>query len=59
MQNDIELSAGIVGQVDKHMKTLVKLLREIISKCDDPKIIEHNQKQIKSIENLLEDMKAG
>jgi hypothetical protein len=40
------------------MRTLVKLLREFISRCEDPKLIEHNQKQIKSIEGLLEDVKV-
>lgn len=43
--------------IDKHMKTLVKFLREFISRCEDPKLIEHNQKQIKAIEGLLEDVK--
>jgi len=35
----------------------VKFLREFISRCEDPKLIEHNQKQIKAIEGLLEDVK--
>jgi hypothetical protein len=48
---------GFFGLIDKHLKTLVKMLRDLISKCDDPKIIEHNQKQIKSIESLLEEVK--
>jgi hypothetical protein len=43
--------------IDKHLKTLVKFLREFISRCEDPKLIEHNQKQIKAIEGLLEDVK--
>ena len=43
--------------MDKHLKTLIKLLREIISRCDDPRVIEHNQKQIKSIETLMEEVK--
>lgn len=58
IQNDVEFYAGFFGSIDKHMKTLVKLLREIISKCDDPRVIEHNQKQIKSIEGLLEEMRV-
>lgn len=28
-------------------------------KCNDPKIIEHNQKQIKTIESLLGDVKKA
>lgn len=35
------------------------MLRELISKCDDPKVIEHNQKQIKSIESLLEEVRQS
>ncbi len=42
LQNDIEAFAGFFAAVDKHMKTLVKFLREFISKCEDPKLIEHN-----------------
>ena len=57
MQNDIDSFIGFFASVDKHMKTLVKLLRGFISRCEDPKLIEHNQKQIKSIEGLLEDVK--
>ena len=50
MENTIESFSNYFTQVDKHLKTLVKLLKDFISKCDDPKVIEHNQKQIKSIE---------
>lgn len=57
LQSDIEAFIGFFGQVDKHMRSLVKLLREFISRCEDPKLIEHNQKQIKAIEGLLEDVK--
>lgn len=53
----IDNFGGFFGLIDKHLKTLVKMLRELISKCNDPKIIEHNQKQIKSIEGLLEEVK--
>ena len=69
ISNPISLSAlaagsmfsffGFLGLIDKHLKTLVKMLRELISKCDDPKIIEHTQKQIKSIESLLEEVKLS
>jgi hypothetical protein len=57
LQNVIENFIGFFGLIDKHLKTLVKLLRDFIAKCDDPKVIEHNQKQIKSIESLLEEVK--
>jgi hypothetical protein len=57
LQNDIESFIGFFSQMDKHMKTHMKLLREFISRCDDPKLIEHNQKQVKSIEGLLDDVK--
>lgn len=58
MQNDIEAFINFFASIDKHMRTLVKFLKEFISKSDDPKHIEHNQKQIKSIESLLEEVKA-
>jgi hypothetical protein len=57
LQNVIDSFGGYFGLIDKHMKTLVKMLRDLISKCDDPKAIEHNQKQIKSIESLLDELK--
>lgn len=41
------------------MKTLVKFIRDFISKCNDPVLIEHNQKQIKTIEGLLDDVKRA
>lgn len=45
--------------MDKHLRSLVKLLRDSIAKCSDPKVIEHNQKQIKAIEGLLEEVKVA
>lgn len=59
LQNVIDSFFGFFGLIDKHLKTLVKMLRDLISKCDDPKVIEHNQKQIKSIEGLLEEVKLS
>ena len=59
MQTDIETFLKFFNQVDKHLRTLVKFLRDFISKCQDPKVIEHNQKQIKTIESLLEDVKKA
>lgn len=41
------------------MRTLIKFLRDSIAKCTDPKIIEHNQKQIKAIEGLLEEVRQA
>lgn len=45
--------------MDKHLRTLVKFLRDFISKCQDPKAIEQYQKQIKNIETLMEDVKKA
>lgn len=42
LQSDFELFVGFFAQVDKHLKTLVKMLREFISRCEDPKLIESN-----------------
>ena len=42
MQNDVALFVEFFAQVDKHMRTLVKMLREFIARCSDPKLIEHN-----------------
>lgn len=42
LQNDIESFLKFFGQVDKHLRSLVKLLRDSIAKCSDPKVIEHN-----------------
>lgn len=42
LQNDIESFLKFFTQVDKHLRTLVKFLRDSIAKCTDPKIIEHN-----------------
>lgn len=42
MQSDFETFVQFFAQVDKHLKTLVKLLREFIARCEDPKLIESN-----------------
>jgi hypothetical protein len=41
------------------MRTLIKFLRESIQKTNDPRTIEHQQKQIKTIEALLEDLRRS
>ena len=41
------------------MRTLIKFLRESIARTSDPKTIEHQQKQIKTIESLLEDLRKA
>ena len=57
LENDIESYLNFFTQIDKHLRTLVKFIRDFISKCDNPKLIEQNQKQIKAIEGLLEEVK--
>lgn len=59
LQGDVETFLRFFTQVDKHLRTLVKFLREFIARCQDPKMIEHNQKQIKAIEGLLEDVRRA
>jgi superoxide dismutase len=49
----------MIGQVDKHMQTLVKKLRDIIAKTEDPVQIEHTMKQIQKIEKLHNDAKRA
>jgi hypothetical protein len=41
----------------KHLQTLVKYLSNIVAKTEDPVTIEQTQRQIKSIEKLLSDVK--
>ena len=59
LQTNIEQFVKFFAQIDKYLRTLVKYLREQLQKCNDPKLIEHNQKQIKTIEGLLEDVKRA
>lgn len=47
----------LLGQVSKHLQTLVKYLRDIVAKTEDPVTIEQTQRQIKSIEKVLSDVK--
>ena len=49
----------MLDKISKHLKTLVKYLRDIVTKSEDPVIIEQNQRQIKSIERLSSDVKKA
>jgi len=49
----------MIGQVDKHMQTLVKKMRDIVAKTEDPRQIEHTMKQIQKIEKLHSDAKRA
>ena len=57
LQNDLERFLDIMSQVDKHLKTLIKYLRNVVDTSRDPLIIEHTQKQIKNIERIHKDIK--
>jgi len=49
----------MLSQVAKHLKTLIKYLRDIVAKTEDPVTIEQTQRQIKSIEKLNSDVKRA
>ena len=46
-----------MSHTDKHLKTLIKHLKNVVDTCTDPVTIEHTQKQIKSIEKIHKDIK--
>lgn len=48
---------GLLDKVQKHMKTLLKYLAEQVATTKDPNVIEHTNRQIRSIENLKADVK--
>lgn len=47
----------MMSQVDKHLKTLIKYLKNVVETCRDPLIIEHTQKQIKNIHSIHAQLK--
>jgi len=57
LQHDLEKFLDIMSQVDKHLKTLMKQLKTVVTTSQDPVIIEHTQKQIKNIEKIHKDIK--
>lgn len=48
---------GLLDKVQKHMKTLLKYLADQVATTKDPNVIEHTNRQIRSIENLKADVK--
>ena len=48
---------ALFSQMAKHLQTLIKYLSNIVAKTEDPVTIEQTQRQIKSIEKLLSDVK--
>ena len=56
LQQDLERFLDIMSQVDRHLKTLIKYLRNVVETCKDPLIIEHTQKQIKNIVKIHKDI---
>ena len=43
-EKDAEKFVEMLGQVDKHLKTLIKFLKNTVEQSKDPLIIEHTQK---------------
>lgn len=58
LQTNLERNLDIIGQVDKHLKTLVRNLKNVVDQSMDPVIIEHTQRQIKNIEKVHKDIKT-
>lgn len=44
LQGDLERFLDIISQVDKHLKTLMKYLKNVVDQSMDPVIIEHTQR---------------
>lgn len=59
IQSDLEKYLDILSQVDRHLKTLIKFLKNVVEQSNDPQIIEHTQRQIKGIENVHKDIKKA
>jgi len=59
LKSDIESYVSMLGQVAKHLKTLTKYLRDCVQKTENPVMIEHTVRQIKSIERLHYDVKKA
>ena len=59
IQTDLEKYLDILSQVDRHLKTLIKFLKNVVDQSSDPQIIEHTQRQIKGIENVHKDIKKA
>lgn len=57
LEAEMKRYIGLLDQVQKHMKTLLKYLHEQVSTTKDPNVIEHTNRQIRSIENLKSDVK--
>ena len=41
IQNDLEKYLDMLSQVDRYLKTLIKFLKNVVDKSNDPQIIEH------------------
>jgi len=59
IQNELEKYLDMLSQVDRHLKTLIKFLKNVVDKSNDPQIIEHTQRQIKGIDNVHKDIKKA
>jgi len=57
LQGDLERFLDIISQVDKHLKTLMKYLKNVVDQSMDPVIIEHTQRQITNIDKVHKDIK--
>lgn len=47
----------LFGQISKHLQIFLKFLRDSIAKSEDPVVIEQNQRQVKAIERLHQELK--
>ena len=59
MQTDFERFLEIMGGVDRHLKTLIKYLKNVAETSRDPLIIEHTLKQVKNIEKIHVDIRRS
>lgn len=57
MQSDLSKLVEMMTVVDKHLKTLVKQLKNVVETSQDPVIIESTQRQIKQINSIHLDIK--
>lgn len=57
LRADINRHLDVLGQVDRHLKTLNKHLKTVVDKGQDPVIIEHSQRQLNNIEKIHKDIK--
>lgn len=59
LRNEIGTYAEMLGQVSKHLRTLLKYLHGQVNTTKDPTVIEQANRQIRSIEKLRDNLKKS